>query len=1175
MYNDWDYSNYSKVLSEVEDHFPFENAREFQLETISEIYEAILKGYKYIVLEAGTGTGKSAIAATLALMSKSAYILTITKQLQDQYMDDFKKFNFALVKGRGNYPCLAYHKDKIYETCEMGRCKLEDYSCPHMVNSRTLSSKPKSSCCPFNFDKSVGILSDVVVTNYNFAYYDFNFSEGFEKRKLLIFDEAHNLENQIMGLFTLEFVRKDLKEEVGINLSKKTVNTLLNGDYLDWINFIERIETKYKEKINSLEPNKSNKYISKELKTLNRKVEEIDFILKHIKEEYENWIVDYDSYYKVLTFKPLKIDKFTENTFFKHGDICIFMSATILDYKLFGKWLGIDPNEIYAIRRKSPFDVKRNPIITFNNTPMSYNYLSDVAPKTIPLIKDILNKHKNDKGIIHTVSYQCKKFLKNKLNDKRLIDHKTSNREKVLDKFKKSEDALVLISPSMNQGVDLPEDQCRFQVMYKIPYPSLSDKQTKLRMQLERDWYTYQTCLNLIQTYGRGMRSQNDYCKTYFIDSRINSFINQNANFIPNSFINAIDAKPSDITVNSKEKLIKVNNNIDAIIANTTHIDFAEDNGESILNNYKEGLKNSQKSILDDEFTYNNKTYKNNYNEINNNLEISNDIISKYQLKKEGISLIKDKNYEDAIKFYNNLINHELYINDYYPYRKLVEVYRKQNNYEEIIKTILNFFDSGRYCDDYQYEWFIHNLKKYDEITHKAIKYCKKGGNTTQDVIDYCDEKYKSINIHNKDKINSPVMIAAKIRLYGNSFKIIPEDKFNKKRTLKKLRLKYKIAESEKNYEDAINYHNQMTALYNKSSFTSYRKLVTLYRKVKDYDKELSTIESYFKDNEIRKTESNEKYFNARYKEVKKILEMNKVISNSKNYEDNGNLKNLFSKELSILKDPNVILDKENLRNLANLFKNCPNFKDDRDFLVNTSEEIVNDYSDDEVNEKYRLIEKGKELERNNTDEEGFLKVKEFYESLIDNYYFKKDYYPYRRLGIIYNKSKKYSEDILNINNFFNKKLYCPMHQIVWFRNKVLTLEKLYEEDSSLFKDSKVNFILFRNIHEKIQEYIDDSIVPKDNKIPLAERIRKNDNDEIIVTSREKFEFIQHIYELKEYTAGFERRKEYDLAIKQYIDLFKENLLYFKYYSLYKLSIISTKISEDEFNTILKSNWDN
>ena len=90
MTNDWQYSTYSKIYPEVKENFPFTSPREHQLETISEIKDAIDNGYQYIVLEAGTGTGKSVIAATLASMYESTYILTVTKQLQDQYLNDFK-----------------------------------------------------------------------------------------------------------------------------------------------------------------------------------------------------------------------------------------------------------------------------------------------------------------------------------------------------------------------------------------------------------------------------------------------------------------------------------------------------------------------------------------------------------------------------------------------------------------------------------------------------------------------------------------------------------------------------------------------------------------------------------------------------------------------------------------------------------------------------------------------------------------------------------------------------------------------------------------------------------------------------------------------------------------------------------------------------------------------------
>ena len=99
----WQYSSYSQIKPEVKRNFPFKHPRPDQLETISEIVDAINQGYKYIVLEAGTGTGKSAIAATLSSIYDSSYILTVTKQLQDQYLEDFS--NLSLVKGRRNFQC--------------------------------------------------------------------------------------------------------------------------------------------------------------------------------------------------------------------------------------------------------------------------------------------------------------------------------------------------------------------------------------------------------------------------------------------------------------------------------------------------------------------------------------------------------------------------------------------------------------------------------------------------------------------------------------------------------------------------------------------------------------------------------------------------------------------------------------------------------------------------------------------------------------------------------------------------------------------------------------------------------------------------------------------------------------------------------------------------------------
>ena len=191
----WQYSDYSKINLEAARHFPFPEARPYQLETISEIKEAIDKGYKYIVLEAGTGTGKSAIAATLAQMFDSSYILTVTKQLQDQYLTDFKDHGFKLVKGRGNFHCRKYLEDGVKQTCDFGRCIVEGYSCKFSLKNHPEGQITKENTCKYYYQKFLGLISNVTIANYPYMFLELNYVDDFKKRSLMICDEAHNVES--------------------------------------------------------------------------------------------------------------------------------------------------------------------------------------------------------------------------------------------------------------------------------------------------------------------------------------------------------------------------------------------------------------------------------------------------------------------------------------------------------------------------------------------------------------------------------------------------------------------------------------------------------------------------------------------------------------------------------------------------------------------------------------------------------------------------------------------------------------------------------------------------------------------------------------------------------------------------------------------------------------------
>lgn len=525
----WKYSTYSKINGEVRNHFPYETPRPDQLETVSEILEAIDEGYRFIVLEAGTGTGKSAIAATLADMLDDSYILTVTKQLQEQYVNDFPAFK--LVKGRQNFRCLSCD-----DGCDFGKCLVEDYRC------KFKSSIPPE--CPYYLQKFNAVNARTVVSNYHYMFLELNYVGDFQKRSLLVCDEAHNLESVLMNQLQLEFKRSELKEFLNFDLTDDILEKLNESRYTTWIGFIEKVRDIY---ITKLENTKDSEKIAQ----IKSRISDCNQFIVNITFDPKIWIFSWDEDSQSISFKPIRINSYS-NMLFNHADVCLFMSATILDYKQFAKYLGISPDEIYPIRRKSPFNMSKSPIIPYKGYNLSRDYIKANAPRTLPIIREILKKHENDKGIIHTVSGKCRDYLTDNLKSPRIVGNDD------IEEYKNSKEPLVLVSPSLDEGVDLPGDLCRFQIIYKIPYPDLGDKQIKTRMKLDSQWYDYRTSLKLIQTHGRGMRHIEDSCKTYVIDSRFTNYVVNNR-ILPDTFKNAIIPQNIDELVRKGEKLLKSN----------------------------------------------------------------------------------------------------------------------------------------------------------------------------------------------------------------------------------------------------------------------------------------------------------------------------------------------------------------------------------------------------------------------------------------------------------------------------------------------------------------------------------------------------------------------------------------------------------------------------------------
>ena len=114
------------LWDEVAPLFPMKEPRAMQGEALSVIKWALDNdNFDNIVVQAPTGIGKSAIAMTVQGMHGSAYLLTPSLGLTDQYRQDYAK-QVREVRGRSNFPCWVKEG-----TAEGAPCWVKKRQCPH------------------------------------------------------------------------------------------------------------------------------------------------------------------------------------------------------------------------------------------------------------------------------------------------------------------------------------------------------------------------------------------------------------------------------------------------------------------------------------------------------------------------------------------------------------------------------------------------------------------------------------------------------------------------------------------------------------------------------------------------------------------------------------------------------------------------------------------------------------------------------------------------------------------------------------------------------------------------------------------------------------------------------------------------------------------------------------
>jgi ATP-dependent DNA helicase DinG len=425
--------------------------------------------------------------------------------------------------------------------------------------------------CPYYDQLNIGLAASHTILNYaNFLI--FSHMRALPKRELLILDEGHQIESQIVEHIGFIITRKTL-QKYALTSALDDLTLDYTSHMEQWLKFLNNLYYLLLESLPTLR--------SEEVRIdAEDYLEELGQVINEITLKPDNWIVSnfehggdsrketrkqlwlmmdssysQDDFYREeiaddnkiikIEFKPLDVSLYCKKLFEKCSRTLI-MSATILDIDAFCRNVGLDRDNVKFIQVDSDFLFENRPIYQLDITHLNYKSVRlETTQKAIAnSIDRIMSVHKNDKGIIHTTSYEQVRFIDKYIstdNRIRLIFTDPEKlREQVTSEHFISRRPTVLISPSLHTGLDLKDDRSRFQILVKVPYPNKGDRWINAKMRIDPDWYNWQTKLRLVQAYGRSVRSKDDWAKTYVLDSSFGDFVRKNR--LPDWFTEAIKA---------------------------------------------------------------------------------------------------------------------------------------------------------------------------------------------------------------------------------------------------------------------------------------------------------------------------------------------------------------------------------------------------------------------------------------------------------------------------------------------------------------------------------------------------------------------------------------------------------------------------------------------------------
>jgi ATP-dependent DNA helicase DinG len=504
---------------------------------MAEAVHRALEEQSHVIIEAGTGTGKTLAYLLPALLHGSRIIVsTGTKTLQDQiFYKDIplletllgRPIRAAYLKGRNNYLCRlkleTLHAEGLFSMRELrsfkeilewagetetgDRAELgsvgddsELWSRMDARRDRCIGTKCKDyDRCFLTLMRQKAMEADIVVVNHHLFFADVSIRKSdvasiLPDYSAVIFDEAHDLEDIATEYFGFhisnfrfsEFIHDANKLEVDVDTISRASDRFFNGFALlrDGRHPIPRLDG-IEALIGALQDGrrtiKQMKDFSGEYEALARRAGELESELEIFRsgrlENYVSWIERRDRGI-FLEACPIDVSGMLQEKVFTRIPTCVLTSATLTVADSFAYMrarLGL--SESRELSLATEFNISKQALLYIPKGMPDYRHPS-FTERAVEEIRLVLRASQGRAFVLFTSYRQMEtlyKALEPDLPYPCMMQGKGGGKSRLLEEFRMTPNAVLFATASFWQGVDVKGEALSAVIIDKLPFQVPTD----------------------------------------------------------------------------------------------------------------------------------------------------------------------------------------------------------------------------------------------------------------------------------------------------------------------------------------------------------------------------------------------------------------------------------------------------------------------------------------------------------------------------------------------------------------------------------------------------------------------------------------------------------------------------------------------------------------------------